>query len=426
MPLSSIEKNNLLALVGALSTKINTLTPDNAPPPPDPTITGLTATPPSLPIGGGNVSLAATYANVGSVVVDGVTYLPSDFPKTFPLTATHAFSIVAKGAAGTTDATASITVNVATGALAWSKLYQSPGGGPGSFDSWFNLAWDDKRNVAYAVSWGRAMDKFDPATNIWSNVVPAFGPNDFHNRTIVCEDINDRMWCTDGTGTGTGGWQFVDLNNPAAGFVLHSTGGPSYESAVFLDKPNKRMVAFGGWSSWNAEVATFALQPIGAGWINANVAGGPSFPWDFTKQTMQRSFKDTLRNRLGYVDLDGSLWFLSLTPTMAWTHITVPGQAPAAYCQFDYHAGKDMIIGWSASSMIAQGATNAPPTQETWLCPLSAPAWTKGANAVAGDTVPPIVTFTGYDLCYDPTHQQMLCHTGVGAGSGTPQTWGLL
>lgn len=80
------------------------------PQPLPPTISNFTALPIALPIGGGTVTLNATIANATSVKLDGN---PVVFPTTATIAATHAFSLVAIGAAGTNPASATLTVLVA-------------------------------------------------------------------------------------------------------------------------------------------------------------------------------------------------------------------------------------------------------------------------------------------------------------------------
>jgi hypothetical protein len=78
-----------------------------APPAPAPTIANFIATPATLPIGGGPVTLDWTTTNADSVKLDGVPAVP---PVTVPITETQAFLLTASGPGGGVSATLDVTV----------------------------------------------------------------------------------------------------------------------------------------------------------------------------------------------------------------------------------------------------------------------------------------------------------------------------
>lgn len=106
---------NLLAGVGGYARIVEleawTGTP-TAPPTqqPQPQITSLTATPASLPIGGGQVKIDAPVLNATDVFLNGAKVT---LPWTGTITQTTLYTLVANGAAGTTPASASVNVIVA-------------------------------------------------------------------------------------------------------------------------------------------------------------------------------------------------------------------------------------------------------------------------------------------------------------------------
>lgn len=107
------EKDQSIADWNDILSKANTgkghakaIVPD---PTPAPTIINATATPSSLPVGGGNVTIDATVANATSVTLDGA---PVTLPVVVPVTASHTFALVAHGVTAP-DASVNLPVAVA-------------------------------------------------------------------------------------------------------------------------------------------------------------------------------------------------------------------------------------------------------------------------------------------------------------------------
>src|SRR5690606_27107345 len=96
------------------------------------------------------------------------------------------------------------------------------------------------------------------------------------------------------------------------------------------------------------------LSPVGTALVDAGIAGGPSYDNDAKKMTAWRSVLDTKRNRIVFVDTDGSLWLLPLTLS-GWQRVVPAGAPPPAYTQYVYDAANDALVGWSASPRIAGG-----------------------------------------------------------------------
>ena len=55
--------------------------------------------------------------------------------------------------------------------------------------------------------------------------------------------------------------------------------------------------------------------------------------------------------------------------------------------------------------------------------PLSTLAWTRGANATAGDVVPKDAPYVAYSMAYDPVRQQTVLHTLQNSSNFEPATW---
>ena len=119
---------------------------------------------------------------------------------------------------------------------------------------------------------------------------------------------------------------------------------------MIFDPAGKRFIVFGGWG--RLAVYTFALSPPGASMVSANVAPGPTWDGgvgpDAKKMAAWRSALDSKRNRIVYVDTDGSLWALPLTLS-GWQHLTTSGGPPPVYTQYVYDVANDALVGWSAS-----------------------------------------------------------------------------
>jgi hypothetical protein len=160
--------------------------------------------------------------------------------------------------------------------------------------------------------------------------------------------------------------------------------------------------------------------------VYANVPSGPTWDGgiapDAKKMTAWRSDLDTKRNRIVYVDTDGSLWALPLDLS-GWQHLVTTGGPPPALTQYVYDRGNDALVGWSSSPRIAGGDSVAGTTRETWLLPLSTLVWTKGASLAARNAVPIESVYVGYSLVYDPVRQLTILHTLNGVSNFGPETW---
>ncbi len=293
------------------------------------------------------------------------------------------------------------------------------------YQSWYNLACDSKRDVFYGVDWGGDIAAFNPGTGTWQKLTPtsSFSPA-VHNRTLTYDPINDRVWLAGGTGSQLVGMNYYDP--VAANWVNYPMPRPlpGGESAMIFDPAGKRFVVFGGWGRLG--VYTFPLSPPGSSLTSANVPDGPTWDGgivpDAKKMTAWRSDLDTKRNRIVYVDTDGSLWALPLNLS-GWVHLSTTGGPPPALTQYVYDRADDALVGWASSPRIAGGDTTPGTTRETWLLPLSSLVWTKGANAAAGNTVPAASIYVGYAMGYDPARQLTILHTLTGESNFSPTTW---
>jgi len=332
---------------------------------------------------------------------------------------------------GTATATRNVTATVAPATPvpqgppgSWTKYATSYAAGTeAEYQNWYNLTFDTKRNVFYGVDWSGVISSFDPNVGRWRKLNPPLGGG-VHNRVTAYDPINDRVWLGDGTGTQLMGVNYFDP--VSATWVKYPIAGPppGAESAMIYDPAGKRFIVFGGW--FRLGVYTFSLSPLASSMVLTNVAPGPTWDGgiapDAKKMTGWRSDLDTLRNRIIYVDTDGSLWALPLSLS-GWQHIGTTGGPPPALTQYVYDRANDALVGWSASPREAGGDTVTGTTRETWLLPLSTLVWSKAANVAVGSTVPPDTVYVGYAMAYDPLRQVTLLHTLNGPGDYTPETW---
>ena len=124
---------------------------------------------------GGGVIRALALVVAGSILLAGTPVAWAQTPKT-----------VGKEAAASVGATGS-----------WSRYktsYAAKNEAPNQ--SWYNLAWDTKRNLAYGIAWDGVLAAFDPVAGRWNNVSDIGETNDFHNRTIGYDFLYLRDWGT--------------------------------------------------------------------------------------------------------------------------------------------------------------------------------------------------------------------------------------
>ena len=143
---------------------------------------------------------------------------------------------------------------------------------------------------------GRSADRRDRAPN-------------YHNGGCAYDPVNDRYWCT-GADSKTVYWQ-----RATGSYVEHTVSNAGLDPAVVYDPAQKRLIAFGGWSApvGTPTVLTFALNPVvdgvgvALGWQRVR----PSW-LDAAKMTNTRAGWDAQRQKIWYVDPDGSVWVAQL------------------------------------------------------------------------------------------------------------------
>jgi hypothetical protein len=412
------------------------------PPPPPPTATPPTASIVVTQIAADTFDFSSIIsASVGVAIVsyawsfgDGSTASAATASHQYTVSGTYPVVLTvldSKGALAT--ATRSVTAAVAAPPPrvppgppgSWTKYVTSyVAGTEAEYQSWYNLAYDSKRDVIYGVDWAGVISAFSPTSGRWRKLTPNLGGG-VHNRVLTYDPINDRAWLGDGTGTQLTGMNYYDP--VSAKWVNYPTTGrlPGAESAMIFDPAGKRFIVFGGWGRLG--VYTFPLAPLASSMLYANVPDGPTWDGgiapDAKKMTAWRSDLDTKRNRIVYVDTDGSLWALPLDLS-GWQHIGTTGGPPPALTQYIYDRANDALVGWSSSPRIADGDPLPGTTRETWLLPLSTLVWTKGASIAAGNTVPIETAYVGYSVVYDPAQQLTILHTLNGASNYSPETWG--
>lgn len=391
-----------------------------------------------------STSATITFAgtdNAGAVTFEGRLDDEMFHPVTPPMelanltVGQHTYEVRAVDAAGNVDATpASVTWTVlpppTSGAGAWTQYPCAYGNATypeAEYQSWYNLAYDTTRDVFYGMDWFGVVAAFSPTAQKWTKLTPNIGGGT-HNRTFAYDPINDRLWIGEGTGSTMTGVNYFDPNSNT--ITPHAMTGPKFgsESAAILDPVGKRLVVFGGWGRLG--VYTFSLDPVATAMTYMNVSGGPAWdppsgsgPGAAQRMTAWRSDLDTKRNRIFFVDVDGSIWFLPLPALYEWQRVVPSGPVPPIHTQYVYDREHDCIVGWSAANAIAGGSAWLLPERETWVMPFATMKWERVANAAAGDTVPNRCVYVGYAMAYDPVRKQTLLHTAAESGNFGPSTW---
>ncbi|HKW81483.1 MAG TPA: PKD domain-containing protein, partial [Casimicrobiaceae bacterium] len=306
----------------------------------------------------------------------------------------------------------------------WTRSAASyPAGTEAEYQSWYNLVFDTRRNLVYGMSWLGVMAAFNPATGVWTKLTPNIGGG-VHNRSFAYDPINDRVWIGSGTGSQLIGMNYFDPAGKQLVSYPMSNPVPGAEAAMIYDPAGRRLIVFGGWNRLG--VYTWSLSPLATAMVSAKVPPGPTWDGgiapDAKKMTAWRSVLDSKRNRIVYVDTDGSVWALPLSLT-GWQHLTTTGSPPPPLTQYVYDVANDALVGWSASPRIAGGDPTPGTTRQTWLLPLSTLAWSEAANLASGNTVPVDAVYVAYAMVYDPIHGQTILHTLSDANNYDPSTW---
>lgn len=294
------------------------------------------------------------------------------------------------------------------------------------YQSWYNLTYDTKRDVFYGVNWSGTLEAFDAKTQKWAPLNVGIAGAAIHNRTLAYDPVNDRIWLGTGTGTsvditdGVNYWdfalaKFVNANWPVG------TSMPGSEDVMIFDPIGKRFIVWGGWGA--QPLRTMNLNPVQTVLVPTGATGGPTYGSDIPKFTAWRSFLDTLRNRVCYVDLDGSMWVSQLPALSSWQHIPTTGAAPPMLTEYVYDASTDSAIGWAASPQGSDGDNTPGTYRSTWVLPIAAPVWAKDASFPTQSPVPGAAWYVAYAMAYDPARAQTILHTLEGNDNFDPRTW---
>jgi outer membrane biosynthesis protein TonB len=124
--------------------------------------------------------------------------------------------------------------------------------------SWFNLAYDTKRNEIMGASWEGQFWCFVVATDKWYECGARNGRSDFHNYGLAYDPINDRVWASAPNRTETVYWQ-----RETGEYVKHMTSSMPLDPAVIYDQAHKRFIGFGGWvNTVRSAIYSFNLSPV--------------------------------------------------------------------------------------------------------------------------------------------------------------------
>jgi hypothetical protein len=286
--------------------------------------------------------------------------------------------------------------------------------------SWFNIAWDTKRQVGYATNWSHDLWVFDGAK--WTILLPGkWGA--WHNCSMTYDPVNDRLWetvCASETDP-TPDWvvHYLDLSAQQLAWVATPIAdGPSYDPAYVFDPIGRRIVSYGGWGHYN-KVLTFPLDPIGTAWTSKPLTG-PSIDNDAAKMTNERSGWDEVRQVFWYVHTDGAVWTLDQGLT-AWTQHVAGGDIPPPFSAFGFHPVADRYVAWYSGALNAADVKDAANRAFYTLDPATY-TWTR----LGGFPVLPVAGwYTTLALIFDPCRDQLVLKTNSAGGNWDPQTWAL-
>ncbi len=161
---------------------------------------------------------------------------------------------------------------------AWTKYAISyAAGNEAEYQSWYNLAYDPKRDVFYGVSWMGVIASFSPSAGGWTKLSPDIGGG-VHNRTTAYDPLNDRVWLGAGTGSTLTGVNYFDPNTKK--WISHPMTGPVFgtQSAMIYDAASKRFIVFGGWNLLASRRGRSIRRR--ASMVDAGVSGGPVYNSD--------------------------------------------------------------------------------------------------------------------------------------------------
>jgi Divergent InlB B-repeat domain len=285
--------------------------------------------------------------------------------------------------------------------------------------AFYNMAWDGKRQRAYALQYEGSLYAYSPVTNQWSLLL-ANGIDTRHNCTIVYDPVNDRVWlslCAPGS---TGAFYYDPVANAWIVQNAAPQSMPSGDPGMVFDPARQILIGFGGWGT-PGRVWTYAVAPPAANWTVKQLVPDELFAdmvTDAGKETNARSGFDSLRGRAWYVATDGALWTYDVT-TDTWTKHATTGGPPPVFTAYVHDPDTDIIVGWSGYD----GWESADPLRrQTWLLNLTTYQWTPGPAAASGAVVPPGGVYSALAMVHDPGRHQVILRTLLG-GLAEAETW---
>jgi Divergent InlB B-repeat domain len=293
-----------------------------------------------------------------------------------------------------------------SGAATWTRL--PTGADIFSNPSWFNLAWDSQRNQVLATTWENELWCFTGAANVWATCGQQGPRNDFHNAGAAYDPLNDRLWAT-GSSNATVYWQ-----RDTGAFVTHTSSEIGLDPAVVYDPTHQRFIGFGGWNA-PQNISTFELNPVATAWVPHAVPLSPTYATDAAKMTHTRAGWDAVRQKVWFVDVDASVWWIDPT-TLAWTRQAPSGTLPDPVAVFARHEQADVIVAWVGQNGIA--SETGVVVAKTYTFAPSTGVWSELATAT--HPTPGVEALNA--MIYDPVSVRLLLSTGY---NWARETWAL-
>jgi hypothetical protein len=241
-----------------------TVAPPPPPPPPAATCDSFTASPTSLPYGGGTVTLAWNTTNATAVSITGVGNVNADGSRSVAVTSNTTFTLTASGAGGNDTCTASVTVAPPTPTASCDAFTASPTSLPAGGGT-VTLTWNTTNATSVSIDNGIGAVNADGSTSVTVTTDTTFtltavgtGGNDTCTASVTVQPPQNAAACDAFSASpnsftnGTGGQVTLTWNTTNA-------------TSVSIDNGVGTVAADGSTTVTVSGDTTFTLTAVGAG-----------------------------------------------------------------------------------------------------------------------------------------------------------------